>query len=1143
MAAVSAPAPAAVEVISGTVDALVVEDRVQNKTTGFYALKKDDGSVVLLAGTVAQTLQDGARVEIQGQRNGAQFMVEQVHALSTLSAPEAAAKVASLVQRFGTLAIAHADDFDTATSQWLYQLHEDAGRVTTLNVGLLPSLLRGGMRVMVSGELGADPSSLHPKRITILAPAGGANAKSGLPQKSTTVNSILLILANFNDTAAPAFTPAQAQQVMTSNASSVANYYNEVSYGTQTLNVTVTSTWVTMNMSMPATCDWQNIGTAANAAALAANPAYNANNYHDVVYLFPNVASCGWAGLAWVGAPGAWINGTGVFRTNIIAHEMGHNFGLLHAGSLNCNGVVIGGGNCSVAEYGDPFDTMGNQHPSHFNAVQKSSILGWIAPSGVKTHTSGSTNYTLTPIESAGGALYAVQIPTVNANRTYWIEYRQPIGFDGPALAGFSFPSNGAQIRVSFPFEWTAGSDDTELLDMTPGTVGNFTDAALLVGQSFLDSTNNINIIVTAATANALTVNVTTSSGTATTTTLTSSANPSMVGSSVTFTASVTGSSPTGVVNFTDGGSTIAGCATVALGGAGNTRTAACPTNALPSGLHSIVAAYGGDANNSGSSSAGYSQTVKSNTTTGIGSSLTPSTVGTSVTFTATVTGAFPTGTVNFKDGAASIANCSAAPLSGAGNIRSATCATSSLGVGSHSITATYGGDSINNGSTSVIFTQVVNSGGGGGSVNVALAGNGGVASASSTFVPVFGFTFPVASVNDGDRTGINWGHGGGWANATANVFPDWVQINFNGQKTIDHVIVYTLQDNFATPVDPPNNMTFTLYGVTAFQVQGWNGAAWVNLGAAVAGNNLVKRTVNFAAFTTNMIRVNVTAGLANYARIVEIEAWTAAAGGPTPTTTTMVSSHNPSTVGQSVTFTATVTGNAPTGTVNFTDGASSIASCAVSPLSGGGGSPTAVCTTSSLTAATHSIVATYSGDANNQGSASAPLSQVVNASGLTNVALAANGGVASASSTFNSVPGYTFPVASVNDGDRTGLNFGHGGGWASATANVFPDWVQITFNGQKTISQVIVYTLQDNFVTPVDPPNNMTFTLYGVTAFQVQGWNGAAWVNLGAAVAGNNLVKVPVNFAAFTTNMIRVNVTAGLANYARIIEIEAWGN
>ncbi len=258
----------------------------------------------------------------------------------------------------------------------------------------------------------------------------------------------------------------------------------------------------------------------------------------------------------------------------------------------------------------------------------------------------------------------------------------------------------------------------------------------------------------------------------------------------------------------------------------------------------------------------------------------------------------------------------------------------------------------------------------------------------------------------------------------------------------------------------------------------------------------------------------------------------------PTTATTTLVSSLNPAGVGASVTFTATVTGSTPTGTVDFTDGGSSIASCSAVPLSGGGSSPTASCTTNALAAGMHTIIADYAGDANNTASVSNALSQAI---GSINVALAANGGVASASSTYNSTPGYTFPVASVNDGDRTGKTFGHGGGWASATANVFPDWVQITFNGQKTIDQVIVYTLQDNFANGVDPPNNMTFTLYGVTAFQVQGWNGAAWVSLGAAVANNNLVKVPVNFAAFTTNMIRVNVTAGLANYARIVEIEAW--
>ena len=62
---------------------------------------------------------------------------------------------------------------------------------------------------------------------------------------------------------------------------------------------------------------------------------------------------------------------------------------------------------------------------------------------------------------------------------------------------------------------------------------------------------------------------------------------------------------------------------------------------------------------------------------------------------------------------------------------------------------------------------------------------------------------------------------------ATAGAFPDFVQILFNGWKTIDHVIVYTLQDNLASPVEPTDIMTFSSFGVTAFTVQGWNGSAW----------------------------------------------------------------------------------------------------------------------------------------------------------------------------------------------------------------------------------------------------------------------------------------------------------------------------
>jgi hypothetical protein len=69
-----------------------------------------------------------------------------------------------------------------------------------------------------------------------------------------------------------------------------------------------------------------------------------------------------------------------------------------------------------------------------------------------------------------------------------------------------------------------------------------------------------------------------------------------------------------------------------------------------------------------------------------------------------------------------------------------------------------------------------------------------------------------------------------------------------------------------------------------------------------------------------------------------------------------------------------------------------------------------------------------------------------------------------------------------------------------------------------------------------------MTFSLYGITAFVVQGRQGTKWITL-ATVSGNNLVKRSVNFSAFTTTRIRIRITAALASFSRITEIEAWGN
>jgi hypothetical protein len=129
-------------------------------------------------------------------------------------------------------------------------------------------------------------------------------------------------------------------------------------------------------------------------------------------------------------------------------------------------------------------------------------------------------------------------------------------------------------------------------------------------------------------------------------------------------------------------------------------------------------------------------------------------------------------------------------------------------------------------------------------------------------------------TVIDNERSGAGWGAGGGWNDATLGVFPDWIQVNFTGTRTIDRVVVYSVQDNYLTPVEPTNTMTFSLRGISGFNVQGFNGSTWVTL-ATISGNRLVKRSVTFPPFATDRIRVNIVNALGNnWSRVTEVEAW-----------------------------------------------------------------------------------------------------------------------------------------------------------------------------------------------------------------------------------------------------------------------------
>ena len=493
----SAPAKSArVETLYGTVREVIVVDHVAGVTARHLTLVPQTGAAVALRGNV-DGVSGNTAISVTGQRNAAHFFVD-AHTTARLIAPSTKASV----RVEGRLAFLHADDFVSGSSRFMLEVHADDGTVTPLDLPVRPEALQPDMRVAVVGAQGAAHEGLAPTQIDVLGSAGTKAASASA--KATKVNKVLVILLKFTDTGADPFPVSTAQGVMSTNANSVANFYNEVSYGQQTLNVTLTGWLPAASMATPTSCgnaDWSGIGTAANAAATAAG--YITSSYDFIVYMFPRVASCGWSGLGYVGFPHlAWVNGPSSVQPLVVAHEMGHNFGLLHAASVDCGTLSIGG-TCTSAEYGDPFDVMGNQRAMHFNAAQKS-LLGWIGAGTVKTHSTGSATYTLSPIETAGASTYAVKIPAL-AKRTYWLEYRQPIGFDA-ALS--SFPNNGVQVRVATPFESLCGGcgDDTEFLDMTPATSA-FTDGALTVGSSFRDETG-LSISVLAATPSSVTVNV-----------------------------------------------------------------------------------------------------------------------------------------------------------------------------------------------------------------------------------------------------------------------------------------------------------------------------------------------------------------------------------------------------------------------------------------------------------------------------------------------------------------------------------------------------------------------------------------------------------------------------------------------------------
>ncbi len=755
----TAPGPEATAVtLRGHVDEIVVENRVAGTTRTIQILVANDGRRFTLNGAGAVGLLRGDVLDVSGMADGRMLFPDSV---DFVAGAQFAAAPMSAVTIVGTLRLGHADNFDGSPSEFFFAVVTDDGRHVRVSLGTLLGVLENGMRVSVTGGmLAAD--EIAPTDIKILAPASAAALGGAITSAAPVTTSYLVIPIKFPTGGtgtvadpyvygADPFTPASLNTAVFGAlpTKSAKEFYKEASFGLQQLSGVTADNgsggFLKATVAKPATCDIGVIASAAESAAAAAPAHYNVASYTGVLYVFNNVGGCGWAGLAYVGWARAYSNNTSALW--VIGHELGHNFGLLHAGSLRCTGAVLGCGSAaSVAEYGDPFSTMGNSsNTGHFNASQKD-ILGWTTPAQTKTHASGTATYTLNPIETGGFTTYGVRIPTANASRTYSLEYRQPVGTFDAFIKPPSYPNAGAQVRIEFPFEKSSGSDDTEVLDMTPAT-GSFGDGVLLVGQTYVDAIYGVTINVVSSTASALTVQIT-SPGTGTSTiTQTTSLTPAAYAAPVTFTATVTAAGATGNVNFTENGGAIAGCAPAPLTGGGPAYTARCTTSSVLPGTHSIVAVYAGDAAHKATASTALSQVVnKAPSATAVASSLNPAPPATSVTFTATVTATSPTGTMNFKDGATTLTGCGTVALTGSGNVRTATCSTAALTAGTHSITAVFAGDAVNATSTSPALSQAV--GLSSSTTGIASSINPSMIGQSVTFTATVSATAPTGNVN-----------------------------------------------------------------------------------------------------------------------------------------------------------------------------------------------------------------------------------------------------------------------------------------------------------------------------------------------------------------------------------------------------------
>ena len=157
---------------------------------------------------------------------------------------------------------------------------------------------------------------------------------------------------------------------------------------------------------------------------------YALANFQKIIVLFSSLGSIPnsqilYGGQANIGGPDVWVNGEFDFR--IVAHELGHTFGLFHANVWKVTDANPISPTGQSLEYADPYDTMGenaaNDHRVDFNAWFKSR-LGWILPANIQQVTSSGT-YRVYNFDDANATGVLGLTIRKDSSTNYWVTCRR----------------------------------------------------------------------------------------------------------------------------------------------------------------------------------------------------------------------------------------------------------------------------------------------------------------------------------------------------------------------------------------------------------------------------------------------------------------------------------------------------------------------------------------------------------------------------------------------------------------------------------------------------------------------------------------------------------------------------------------------